>query len=285
MAKKVKLGKVKPEVKFEKVDLKAFEKDGLTILTALQQHQVINIDQDHTGEQGEYILGNFDLVNWKDLNITGGAIKTALVETGLAKMELMKSITLLYRTKDKSWNPVLMVLGENKEGFEYDKSQIDEVIEATVVGVGMNGCDQTKDCSTEILDNKTQKTVERVIKETLTAIGGKKIAAPIAVMLDQRHAMIQGKLAPKPSLADLEPKIVDLEGHITGFETSPPEIRISSDDKKVCVNYKPEDLDILKLAPIIKTRQKVTLKVDKTVSIRGIPVFQYREINDLDLKP
>ncbi len=272
----------KPEVIFEKVDLKSFEQEGRTILASLQQKQLVHIDQQQDEVGGTYLRGDFDMVNWKDLSNMGGAIKSTLVAVGIAENELMYSMTLLYRTSDH-WNPVWILLGTNTPDKAYDSQLVDKIVEAVVVGLGQNASGRIDDISITTLDTSVQPVVKRVVNETLQKIGGKKIIAPIAVLLEQRHATLEGKLAPKPSQAVLTPTLMQLKGKLTAFDTETSEISLRTSDKKIAINFNPTFVDLIKLAQVIVGKQDVSISANKTISVRGTAVYQYVPDKKLNL--
>jgi hypothetical protein len=219
---------------------------GHILLTSLQQSQEHQITAEVSGGAVQYVHGPVDMVKWKDLHIIHDAIKAAIVRTEMARPELLKCEPYLL-TMGSGWNPGLELWGDASEGAGFDIQKINIVVDVLLAGLKRDAVNDADDIGMMDLDPIQREAMRQVIRETLHATGGKRLAQPVDVRAGESELRLEGKLGAKPSQANFHPVQTTLSGRFAGFDLQKKELLFLTPERCVHLNFEPQQVDLLQV--------------------------------------
>lgn len=212
--------KVKTVYKQIEVD-KNRQEDGHTgiLLIEFTQLQELKVKVAISDDEVQRLDGPLDEVRWADTKLASSAVINALIRTGFADAtELVTSASFVRAPEGSSWNASMALRMQRDDVNESSLQYANEIILETLQSMFRDPRQKSNELFERMLPDIQRQAVEDVVQETLSKIGGRTIRYPVQVSGPQLEPRIlDSKLAPKPSMANFEPKPVDLKGKVRGF--------------------------------------------------------------------
>lgn len=272
-----------PNQRFERVP--ADPMPGYAMLVNLQQLQDHQVSLAMSGETIDCIRGAVDRIRWPELHTVLDAIKAGLVRASQVVAERLVCTPYL-TIQGSGWSPGLELWVELQDERTIDLKKVNAIVELVLIGLQRDFSNTTNDFATELLEPIEREAVRQVVSETLSSAGGKRLALPIFVQLDQQPLLkLDGKFGAKPSQANFHAEERILNGRFVGFDLTKNELLFLTAEKKIAVNFDPRQVDLQDIASAASNGRDCTIRTHRTISANGSDVHAYVSAELIEKSP
>lgn len=172
------------------------------LIAKLQQIQEHHVLLSSRAGSTDCIRGPVDKIRWSELHTLTDAIRSVLLRTNQVPAENIECDPHLWK-QDSGWNPGVEIWLRFNSDFPVDLKKIHSVIESLLVGLRQSVSYTRDDFFSTDLPSVDRSAVGQIVSETLGMSGGRRLAQPIHIELDNRPTLkMEGKFGAKPSRAN-----------------------------------------------------------------------------------
>ena len=245
------------------------------LIVNLQQMQDHNVLLSTSEGATDCIRGPVDRIRWPDLHTIKDAICASLVRANQVASENFESEPYLWKQKS-GWNPGLEIWLNTSGDFPIDIKKIHLIVESLLAGLQRSAVNNADDfCSADLLA-ADREAVRQIVSETLGVAGGRRLAQPIHIQLDNQPTLkMAGKFGAKPSLANFHPQETVLDGKFVGFDLTKKELLFSTVEKRININFDQRQLNLEHISRLAINEQQCVVRTHRTIASNGQEVFAY----------
>ncbi len=123
------------------------------------------------------------------------------------------------------------------------------------------------------LSDTERENVKNVAQDALRTLANRKIKAPIHVDFFGSNIELEGKFAPRASLASYEPKQISLFGRMLGFDVGKRILLMQVERKVLDIHYLEDELPLVQVAELAQVGSETHVRARQTLDHLGREVL------------
>ena len=247
---------------------------GSRLLVSFEQLNNAQISAKPQDSGAMRLRGATDHLRWRDLALVAEAVKTAFVRIDLAPSEAL-SLSPRMDVFDGQTITAYDLWFDSVQTSMPDLEEVRNVAQVVLNGITAGKEHLSDGLFEKIGDAAKVSALNFLIKETLTASGGRKFSCPIEVSSGEWKVRLDQKIARKPDRSDHRVVPVELKGKFVGAQTQKSELYFYDEQRLYVLNYAPDQILGKVLGAEFFSANKFTIRAHLTTDRKGAAIYAY----------